>query len=398
VTLRIGVFVVLVTCEGPAGAAGVPGRFDGPDRARPQIPVALCPVLTGLSSPTDIQAVPGAPGKVVVLEKAGRARVWDTATGQPVDTLLDVEVLTRSEQGLLGLAFHPGFSDPGASGRGRFFVHRSVKDAAGRPVGRISEWRAAPRAGGWTVTGERVLLEVVQPYANHDGGQIAFGPDGHLYVGWGDGGAAGDPLGHGQNASTLLGAMIRISPDATNATPYGVPPDNPFVGRSGVAPEIWATGLRNPWRFTFAPDGRLIVADVGQNKWEEVDVVRAGDNLGWSKREGAHCFPPGSACSGAGLVDPVWEYAHGADGRSVTGGVVYTGDDLPALAGRYLVGDFVSGRIWALTLATGASTGAAQATALGRWDISISTFGRQHDGEALVADYARGVIYRLCPP
>jgi glucose/arabinose dehydrogenase len=257
----------------------------------------------------------------------------------------------------------------------------------------ISEWEL-PRdsLGSRPATKRRVLLEIEQPYPNHDGGHIAFGPDGYLYVGTGDGGSRADPLGAGQDLSTLLGKMLRID---VNAQPgHAVPADNPFTRVAGARPEIWAYGLRNPWRFTFDPLDRLIVADVGQDLYEEVNLVAAGDNLGWSIREASHCFSPPEGCAREGLVDPIFEYGRDA-GNSISGGHVYLGEKLPWLKGKYVLADYVSGRVWALTLPGAA--GAAEAEMLGRFPHAFSAFGRDADGELYALDFVGGSVLRLVP-
>lgn len=375
---------------------------DGPDAARPSLLVQLRPVISGTRSPTDIQFWPGRPGRVVVLEKQGKAVVFDLpAAGGPgeaarVGELLSLTVRSRSEQGLLGLAFHPKFTE-----NGKLYVNYSTDGGGAAGNSRISEFTVP--AGGTQAGAERVILEVEQPYANHDAGQLAFGPDGLLYIGWGDGGAGGDPLDAGQDGLTRLGKMLRVDVDRPTATsPFTVPADNPFLGRADRLPEIWAMGLRNPWRYSFAPDGRLIVADVGQDTWEEVNLVASGQNLGWNRREGTHCFKPPKDCpspEAGGLTDPIYTYAHGPEGVSITGGYVYTGARISGLNGKYVFGDFGSGRIWALELPPvgAARSGPAPVTALGRFDIQISTFGRDAEGELYVADFASGRIFALSP-
>lgn len=372
----------------------VTGRFDGKDAARPQLAVALAPVVRGLSEPTDVQFPPERSDVVVVLEKGGKARVFELATGRELGRLLELDVQTRSEQGLLGLAFHPAFGPKG----GAVFTHEIVKKGSGE-ISRISRWKVTIDGEAWSSGDEQIVLEVPQPYANHNAGQLLFGPDGMLYVGFGDGGWRDDPHNNGQDPTTFLGAMLRLDVDrALPGQGYAVPSDNPFLERSGVPDEIWATGLRNPWRFSFAPDGRMVVADVGQNLWEEVDIVGKGDNLGWARREGRHCFPPDEACgapAAAGFVEPVWEYGRD-DGQSITGGYVYTGEAVPDLQGRYIVGDFVSGRVWAVGLPkTVAGAPLQTATALGHFDVLISTFGRDAAGEVYLADYKSGTLYRI---
>lgn len=368
-------------------------RYEGPDAAREKIKLRLVLIAEGFEQPTDMQPVPGQPGLMVVLEKPGSIRWLDVSTGKS-GPWLRREVLTRSEQGMLGLAFHPKFKE-----NGRFFLNYSV-DVGGQMTTRVAEWAAgAGKPIAETTPREvRTIIEVAQPYPNHNAGQLAFGPDGLLYIGLGDGGAANDPHRHGQNPATLLGSMLRLDIDRASerGEPYAIPADNPFVGRDDARGEIWAYGLRNPWRFSFAPDGRLVVADVGQNAWEEITIVGRGENHGWKVREGAHCFPGGEPCSGDGVyTDPIWEYPR-SEGISVTGGYVYTGKSMPALAGRYVFGDYGSGRLWALALPQAKTPQPDSAIrALGGFDLSPATFGVDHAGEMYVADFARGRIYRF---
>lgn len=373
----------------PRGRPPTPAvSWDGPDARRPRVAVTLEPVAWGLEQPTDIQFPPGRSDLMFVLEKTGAIRVLEPGAGAG-EPWLKLEVLTASEQGLLGLAFHPRFVE-----NGRFYLNLVTRDAADEhDVTRVEEWAipagADPRAS--KPSRRRVLLEVRQPYQNHNAGQLAFGPDGKLYVGLGDGGWRADPGGHGQNPGTLLGSMLRLDVDG----PDLVPADNPFVGRPGHRPEVWAYGLRNPWRYAFSPDGRLVVGDVGQDRWEEITVVGRGENHGWNRREAAHCFPPDTKCSARGLVDPVHEYGRD-EGASVTGGVFYGGAAIPALRGRYVFGDFVSGRLWAFELPPPGQK-VDTVYALGRWRLTPSTFGRDAAGEVYVADFARGIVYRLAP-
>lgn len=377
--------------SGAARAVTLTPTFEGVDGQRRQIGVGLVQVAEGFDQPTDIQAVPGQAGRLVVLEKSGAAKWWVPASGE-VGPWLRRAVLTRSEQGLLGLAFHPKFAS-----NGRFFVNYSV-DVGGQKTTRVAEWAvAAGKALAETAPREvRTIIEVAQPWANHNAGQLAFGPDAMLYVGLGDGGAANDPKGHGQNLGTLLGSMLRIDVDrpGEGGRAYAIPADNPFVKQAGARPEIWAYGLRNPWRYAFAPDGRLVVADVGQNRYEEIAIVGKGENHGWNRREGRHCFPPGSDCADFASVDPIWEYPR-SEGVSVTGGLVYTGS-VVALRGLYVFGDYGSGRLWALPLPSAEGGAASEPVrALGRFEVSPTAFGVDHDGEMYVADFARGRIYRI---
>ncbi|HEX6274107.1 MAG TPA: PQQ-dependent sugar dehydrogenase [Polyangiaceae bacterium] len=352
-------------------------------------------VARGFAQTTDVQFVPGAGLRVVVLQKTGTARVVTlprpgashVADVKDSSLLFRVDVRDRSELGLLGLAFSPGFRD-----NGLFYVN--YNPAEGEMRTRVSEWFVPPdRLGAEPAREMRVMLEVVQPYSNHNGGGLVFGPDGMLYVGLGDGGSGGDPLDNGQKLSTLLGKMLRIDVGRKDAgLEYAVPRDNPFIGTKGARPEIWAYGLRNPWRYSFDPKGRMIAGDVGQNAWEEISFVERGKNLGWRLREGAHCFSPKEGCRTAGLVEPLFEYDRSL-GISVTGGFVYTGKRIPSLAGRYVFGDFATGRLWALELPD--SVRRANATLLGRFSYAFSTFARDPDGELYAADFGPGTLHRL---
>jgi glucose/arabinose dehydrogenase len=352
-------------------------------------------VARGFAQTTDVQFVPGVELRAVVLQKTGTARVvtlprsGDARVAEAEDSplLFQIAVRDHSELGLLGLAFSPKFRE-----NGLFYVHYNPKDGEMRT--RVSEWFVPPaRLGAELAKERRVILEVRQPYSNHNGGGLAFGPDGMLYVGLGDGGSGGDPEDNAQKLSTLLGKMLRIDVTRQDAgREYAVPKDNPFVGAKGARSEIWAYGLRNPWRYSFDPRGRLIVGDVGQNAWEEISLVERGKNLGWKPREGAHCFSPKEGCRAEGLVDPLFDYDRSL-GLSVTGGFVYTGKRIPKLGGRYVFGDFASGRLWALELPD--SVRRANATFLGRFSYAFSTFARDSDGELYAADFGPGTLHRL---
>ncbi|MSP90364.1 MAG: dehydrogenase [Myxococcales bacterium] len=370
----------------------------------PKLAVSLRQIAAGFREITDLAAVP-APHPatlLVVVEKPGTAHLLDTATGKRW-LLLQKAVATASEEGLLGLAFDPQF----AVNR-RFYTNSVVTEGGqgkttrpGNPTMQdkttIDAWLfpldalgAEPAQPLWRV------LSFDQPYANHNAGQLAFGPDGMLYIGTGDGGSGGDPHGHAQNPRSWLGKMLRIDvAGSTAAQPYRVPTDNPFVGNTAYLPEIWATGLRNPWRYSFDDTGRLWVGDVGQNAWEEIDLVERGANLGWNVREGRHCFAPPAGCSTAGLVDPVWEGAHPSY-VSLTGGFVYAGVAIPALRGKYVFGDFLVGRLWAIEPpAVGSSTSTAQFW-LTDHGLMVTTLGRRRDGELWVGDF-KGTVWLLVP-
>ena len=301
--------------------------------------------VQGLSNPVDVANAGDGSGRLFVVEQAGVIRiVRDGAIlGQP---FLDIHerIASGGERGLLGLAFHPDYpTDP------RFFV--DYTDVNGDTV--VASYVVDPAAPDRAdPASETILLKVTQPFANHNGGAVVFGPDGMLYIALGDGGSGGDPQGNGQRLDTLLAKILRIDvDDPTPGRPYGIPTDNPFVATSGAKPEIWLTGLRNPWRMRFdQPTRDLWIGDVGQNAWEEIDVARGGTgglNFGWNRMEGFHCYAPASGCDQTGLTMPVTEYGH-EDGCAVIGGVVVHDARQGKLNGRYLFGDACSDRVWVI--------------------------------------------------
>jgi glucose/arabinose dehydrogenase len=346
--------------------------------------IALQPVVSGLTSPLDLESPNDGTGRLFVLEQAGKIRV--VKSGKLLSTpFLNITSLVSSggEMGLLGLAFHPNYKS-----NGRFFVNYTRVNS-GQIQTVIAEYHRSSTNADVASTTAKVLLVVNQPYDNHNGGQLAFGPDGYLYIGLGDGGSEGDPLGNGQKLSTLLGKILRIN--VNSGTPYSVPSTNPFVGRTGVKPEIWAYGFRNPWRFGFDfSSGRLFIGDVGQDSYEEIDLGKSGGNFGWSVMEGAHCYPIGSTCNKTGKILPITEIAH-PTAECIIGGYVYRGSSIAGLAGMYVFGDFITGKIWALKLT---STGWQRSTLLstGR---EISAFGRDNSGNLYVVDYGNGSIFRI---
>ncbi len=361
-------------------------------------PVPGAPALTtvrvasGLASPLDLQFAPGDRSRIFVVEQPGRIRVIRDGTLQAAPFLdVSARVSSGGERGLLGLAFHPGYAS-----NGRFFVNYT--DRANGDT-HIAEFHAAPGTDAADPGSERPVLFVTQPFPNHNGGGLAFGPDGMLYIGLGDGGSGGDPFRNGQNLGTLLGKMLRI--DVDRGRPYAVPPDNPFVGTAGARGEIWAYGLRNPWRFAFdRASGDLVIADVGQSQWEEIDVGlasrRGGENYGWNVTEGNHCFQPSSGCNTAGLTPPVLEYGHG-EGCSITGGVVYRGCRLPGYQGTYFYADYCSHFVRSVRLEGGRASDPRDWTAaLGRGLDSPTSFGVDADGEAYIVDQD-GEVYRIVP-
>lgn len=326
--------------------------------------------------------------RMFVVEQSGQIKVVDQASNAPVaDTYLDIRkrVAYGGEMGLLGLAFHPDFAKNG------FFFVNYTKDNPRETV--ISRFKASStNARQIDPASEVVLLTYRQPYSNHNGGKIAFGPDGYLYIGAGDGGSGGDPQNNAQNRASLLGKMLRIDVNSTEKGQYGIPKDNPYVGnRNGWREEIYAYGLRNPWRFSFDKQNRLWVGDVGQNKIEEIDVVTKGGNYGWRIREANAAYKNGEQATDK-LIDPIYEYTHDNGDVSVTGGVVYEGKAIPALANKYLFADYASGRVWALT-PTGRNSATSQQV-LERAG-TISAFGEDRAGEVYLCDHGDGRILKV---
>ncbi|NND70363.1 MAG: glucose sorbosone dehydrogenase [Rhodothermales bacterium] len=339
--------------------------------------------------PVDIQHPGDGTNRLFVVEQRGVINVFDNSSNVATSSVfLDIEDRVNdggNEEGLLGLAFHPDYEN-----NGYFYVYYSADNPRRTVVSRYSV--DATDAGTANRDSELVILEVGQPFGNHNGGQVSFGPDGYLYVGVGDGGSGGDPLGHGQNLSTLLGTILRIDVDSTVAGKnYAIPPDNPFAGNSdGYAEEIFAYGLRNPWRFSFDSETeQLWTGDVGQNDLEEIDIVESGKNYGWNIQEGGGCYEPSSGCDKTGLVQPIIDYGR-RSGKSVTGGFVYRGSAVNDLQGYYIYADFVTGRIWALN----ASLDPVDNKELADTDLRISSFGVDASNELYIASFD-GYIYQI---
>lgn len=336
------------------------------------------PVVEGLDRPIGVANAGDGSGRLFVLEQAGEVRVikGGVLLAEPFLDIRDRVGSNGSERGLLGIAFHPDYRS-----NGYFYVNYT--DLSGNTV--IACFQADPAADKADPGSEKELLHVKQPFANHNGGEMVFSPDGYLYLGLGDGGSQGDPFGNGQSVQTLLGKILRI--DVDHGDPYAIPADNPFANGGG-RPEIWAYGLRNPWRFSFdQATADLYIADVGQNQWEEIDFLPAGSpggaNFGWSYREGKHPYK-GTPPADLKLTDPVFEYSH-AEGCAVIGGEVYRGRELAAWEGVYVFGDFCSGRIWGLLHKP---DGSWQSARLFDSGISITSFGLSEDGELYLTDYA----------
>lgn len=360
---------------------------DGPGNGTPtdtSAAIALEEIASGLNNPTHLTA-PDGDDRLFVVEQVGRIRI--IAAGMLLSTpFLDIDSKVRAggEQGLLSVAFHPDYAT-----NGWFYVNYTDNDGDTR----VERYTVSGDPDVADPNSAKLILTVDQPFANHNGGQLAFGSDGMLYIGMGDGGSGGDPNGHGQNLSTLLGALLRIDVDA--ADPYAIPSDNPFVDDQSARGEIWAFGLRNPWRFSFDPaDGMLYIGDVGQNSWEEVNAVPAASaalNYGWNIMEGRHCFGAPS-CDQSGLTLPVIEYPTTPSSCSVIGGFVYRGTAIPDIEGHYLYSDYCGGFLRGFTLTGG------EAMEQTEWLIEdigrVLSIGRDDAGELYMLSQS-GRVYRV---
>lgn len=359
----------------------------------PEIDTQL--LVSGLDEPVVVTHANDGSGRLFIVEQDGVIRIWDglQLLGTPFLNI-DPRVTSGSEKGLLGLAFHPDYLN-----NGEFFVHYSAADTTGDPdvdhftvISRFSVQGGDPDQAN--PTSEEEIFRYPQPFSNHNGGQLAFGPDGYLYIGLGDGGLGGDTLNSGQRVDTLLGKILRI--DIDGAAPYEIPPDNPFVGEVGLD-EIWAFGLRNPWQFSFDRNsGDLFIGDVGQTAWEEIDYQPAsssgGENYGWRCYEGNHPYNTSGCGPIEDYVGPILEYPH-SQGCSITGGYRYRGSQFPNLSGTYLYGDYCTGIIWGGTN----DGGGWSSTPLHSSNLNISAFGEDEDGELYVADHLNnnGAVYRI---
>src|SRR6267378_2566978 len=386
----LGLCVAVGCCGCNGGPMTTP-----PPPPPPTLQVELVPVASGFSSPLDIQQAGDASGRLFVVEQAGKIKIIQNGgvLGTPY---LDVSslIVSGGEEGLLGLAFHPSYSTNGC-----FYVNYTNTRLNGTLQTAISEFRAAPVGANTVNTAtEQRLIIVDQPEANHNGGGLAFGKDGFLYIALGDGGGGGDvhgTIGNGQDLTTRLGKMLRISVTC-NGT-FTVPSDNPFVTNTTAAKEIWLYGLRNPFRFSVdQATGNLWIGDVGQSSFEEVDRVtpaQGGSNVGWRCKEGTHNFNFSANCQGLTFLDPILDYDRLQGDATVIGGYVYHGTNIAALAGNYVFGDFISGRIWSL-----AQNGQGQwvptllANAGGG---DLAGFGQDANGELYVAKYSSGAVARL---
>ncbi|RJQ81271.1 MAG: glucose sorbosone dehydrogenase [Desulfobacteraceae bacterium] len=360
----------------------------------PPVLVEAFPNLT-FDSPVVLLQHPSEPQRWYVVERGGLVRTFVGADATASQIVLDLsdKVDAAGEGGLLGMAFHPAFGQNGQ-------IYVNYTGPGGPLTTFISAFSSNDGGLSFASASEEILLSLDQPFSNHNGGWIAFGPDGYLYIALGDGGSGGDPDGNAQNRNTLLGSILRIDVDRLEPDrPYAVPLGNPFSASAacGVGegcPEIYAWGFRNPWRGSFdAQTGDLWVADVGQDDWEEINLVAAGQNYGWNILEGTHCYQA-TTCNATGLAAPVAEYDHANGDHSITGGYVYRGSAVPALGGDYIYGDFVSGRIWRLV---DAASGGRTSELLIESGLLIVSFGQDSAGEIYVIDFSGGRIFRLAP-
>lgn len=344
-------------------------------------------VVKGLTSPTGLSHPGDQSNRLFVVEQRGTVRILKNGTlSEKLFLDLQDRVTAGGEKGLLGLAFHPKFSE-----NRRFFLNYT---APAGPTGLqtvISEFKVGADSDAADPATERILLTLPQPFPNHNGGQLAFGPDGYLYIGLGDGGSGNDPQGNGQSLAVLLGKMLRINVDAAGeGKAYAIPPDNPFVGNKEAAPEIWAYGLRNPWRFSFdGATGFLFAGDVGQNAREEIDLIQKGKNYGWNIMEGTICTPGVNPnCDQSGLIPPLIDYPR-SEGTTVIGGYVYRGKAIPELTGVYFYADFGNGKIWGFRY-DGKSV--ADRRLIFETGRHISSFGEDDQNELYVVDYAGEIL------
>lgn len=363
------------------GVTPPPGAFD-PAR----VTLGVEQILNGQPPLTFLTNAGDGSGRIFVIQQRGVIVAYDSSWAE-IGTFMDISERVRSggEQGLLGVAFHPDFES-----NGRFFVHYTARNGNST----TSEFGLDANGNGDPAS-ERVLFTIDDPFPNHNGGMLAFGHDGYLYLGMGDGGSGGDPLNSGQQTGTMLGKMLRI--DINTGDPYGIPADNPFADGDGGLPEVWAWGLRNPWRFSFdRVTGGMFIGDVGQNIREEIDVEPAGEgghNYGWSRMEGDRCYDSVN-CNRQGLTMPAFTYGRDDGSCSVTGGYVYRGSAFPDLYGAYVFSDYCSGVLWAFDAESALESGRARGMPLGESGLSPSSFGEDEAGELYIVGHG-GTINRL---
>ena len=346
--------------------------------------IALQTYVSGLNDPVGMEAVRDGSGRFFVIEQTGKIRIVKNGVLLASPFLdLTSKIEFNDEEGLLGLTFHPSYAQ-----NGRFFVDYTQR-VNGQLQSVIAEYHVSTNDPNKADPTETRILVVDQPFDNHNGGQLGFGADGYLYISFGDGGSGGDPFGNGQNLNVLLGKILRI--DIDSGSPYTIPPDNPFVGVPNTKGEIWAYGLRNPWRFSFdRPTGRLFAGDVGQDRYEEVDIIQKGLNYGWNIMEGFHCYNA-PTCDMTGLTLPILEYSH-FEGNAIIGGFIYRGNQIAGLKGVYIFADYGTGKIWG---SKPDLSGTWQRVGLLASGKVVSAFGQDLTGELYLLDYGTGTIFKI---
>jgi quinoprotein glucose dehydrogenase len=397
--LRASLFALLTTTLLGHTILPVPARADDEIKDTPiAVEVVRAFPELRIRRPTVLTNAGDGSNRVFVVTQQGVIQsVANDQSVKDVNVFLDIESKVvykdqENEEGLLGLAFHPKYKE-----NGQFFLYYTTKDAPHTSV--VVRQRVSPDDPDKADPDyEEELLRIPQPYWNHNGGNLAFGADGFLYIGLGDGGLANDPHGNGQNLGTWLGSILRIDVDRKQrGKNYAVPRDNPFVRRRGAQPEIWAYGLRNVWGMSFDPEtGTLWAGDVGQDIWEEIDLIVRGGNYGWNLREGKHPFGPSGSGPRDDLIEPIWEYHHETAGKSITGGHVYRGKRVPELVGCYLYADYVSGKVWALKYDEKERRVLANYTITTSESLPVIAFGTDEEGESYLTD-SFGMIYTLQP-
>jgi glucose/arabinose dehydrogenase len=355
----------------------------------PPIQLELLQVASGFTNPLDIQQPADSSGRLFVVEQGGKIKIVSSPGTVLSTPFLDLtsRLVSGGEEGLLGLAFHPNYAQNGC-----FYVNYTTTRLTGSLQTVIAEYKASPASSNIASPTESILFTVNQPFNNHNGGGLAFGPDGDLYIGLGDGGSEGDPQGNGQKLTTALGKMLRISVPC-NGT-FSVPADNPFANQPSPTNMIYAYGLRNPFRFSFdRQGGQFFVADVGQDRFEEVDLVHKGDNDGWNIMEGDSCFNPPTNCNMVGLTLPIFVYDHSQGDVTIIGGYVYRGGEIAELSGLYVFADEATGRIWTLTQTS--PNVWTRALILNAGQFQVTSFGQDQNGELYTTGYSSGTISRI---
>lgn len=401
VVLRVFSLLLAFVAAVLDGCSGGYSSNPPPNPNPPPPPTAqfdLVTVAANFTTPLDVQQPNDNTGRLFVVEQGGRIQIIQSSGARLANPFLDVTgrsgFTSGGETGLLGLAFHPMYAQ-----NRRFFVNYT-RNNGGQLQSVIAEFTTSATDPNFADPAtERILFTVDQPFSNHNGGGLAFGKEGFLYIALGDGGSGGDPNCNGQNINVLLGKILRIDVDSTPAAglQYALPPDNPFINKTG-SDEIWLYGLRNPFRFSFdTANGNLWIGDVGQDAFEEVDMLtpqQGGANMGWNIREGKHPFANTAMCSQTGgtLTDPIFDYDHSQGDETVIGGHVYHGTKMPGLAGAYVFGDFISGRVWSLT---GSGQSWTRTFLLNTAANDLAAMGEDHAGELYLARYSSGTVVRL---